>query len=144
LKTLLDSSVLIAGMLGLHSDHRRARIWLEKAKNGEIEAIVSAHSLAEVYSVLTRMPRPLQVSTAVALQLIERNILNYTKVIALTADDYRDLIRHLSQAGIAGGAVYDGIIANVAAKEQVDQIVTLNAKDFHRVYPSLAANVIVP
>src|SRR5262245_34138925 len=43
------------------------------------EAIVSAHSLAEVYPVLTRMPRPLQVSTAVALQLIERNILNYTE-----------------------------------------------------------------
>jgi predicted nucleic acid-binding protein len=94
LKTLLDSSVLIAGMLGLHSDHQRARIWLEKAKNGDIEAIVSAHTLAEVYSVLTRMPRPLQVSTGVALQLIERNILNYTEVIALTADDYRDLIRH--------------------------------------------------
>jgi predicted nucleic acid-binding protein len=131
-------------MLGLHSDHKRARIWLEKAKNRDIEAIVSAHSLAEVYSVLTRMPRPLQVSTDVALRLIEHDILNYTEVIALTADDYRNLIRHLSQAGIAGGAVYDGIIASVAAKAQVDQIITLNARDFRRVYPSLAASVIVP
>src|SRR5262245_53702685 len=116
-------------MLGLHSDHQRARIWLEKAKNGDIEAIVSAHSLAEVYSVLTRMPRPLRVSTDAALRLIEHNILNYTEVIALTAGDYCDLILHLSQVGIAGGAVYDGIIASVAAKGQVDHIVTLNAKD---------------
>jgi len=144
LKALLDSSVLIAGMLGLHSDHLRARVWLEKAKNGDIEAIVSAHSLVEVYSVLTRMPRPLQVSTNVALQLIESNILNYSEVIALTADDYRDLIRHLSQVGIAGGAVYDGIIACAAAKAQVDQIITLNARDFRRIYPALAASVVVP
>lgn len=86
----------------------------------------------------------MQVSTDVALRLIEHDILNYTEVIALTADDYRNLIRHLSQAGIAGGAVYDGIIASVAAKAQVDQIITLNARDFRRVYPSLAASVIVP
>jgi predicted nucleic acid-binding protein len=131
-------------MLGLHSDHQRARIWLEKAKNGDIEALVSAHSLAEVYSVLTRMPRPLQVSTNVALQLIEHNILNCAEVIALTADDYRDLIRHLSQIGIAGGAVYDGIIACAAAKAQAGQIVTLNAKDFRRIYPALAASIVVP
>jgi len=90
------------------------------------------------------MPRPLQVSTDVALQLIERNILNHTEVVALTADDYRNLIRHLSQAGIAGGAVYDAIIACAAAKAQVDHIITLNPKDFRRVYPALAASVIVP
>lgn len=87
MKSLLDSSVLIAGMLGLHSDHQRARIWLEKAKNGDIEAIVSA-------------------------------------------DDYRDLIRHLAQASIAGGAVCDGIIACAGAKAQVDQVITLNAQRF--------------
>ena len=79
-----------------------------------------------------------------ALQLIERNILNYMEVVALTADDYRDLIRHLSQVGIAGGAVYDGVIACAAAKAQVDHIITFNARDFRRVYPALAAGVIVP
>lgn len=144
MKILLDSSVLIAGVLGLHSDHQRARLWLEKAKNGDIEAIVSAHTLAEVYSVLTRMPRPLRVSPGVALQLIERNILSCIEVLALTADEYCDLIRHLAQIGIVGGAVYDAVIACAAAKAQVDHIVTFNARDFRRVYPALAASVIVP
>ncbi|MEP7341610.1 MAG: hypothetical protein ABI977_28015 [Acidobacteriota bacterium] len=56
----------------------------------------------------------------------------------------RNLIRHLAQTGISRGAVYDGVIACAAAKAQVDHIVTFNARDFRRVYPALAASVIVP
>ncbi len=144
MKVLLDSSVLIAGSLQTHGDHQRSIDWMVKARTGQIEAIVSAHTLAEVYSVLTRMPPPLRISPAAALQIIERNILSLMEVIALTGQEYADLIRYLSRIGIAGGAVYDGIIACAADKAQVDHIVTLNAKDFHRVYPTLTATVISP
>lgn len=144
MKVLFDSSVLIASSLQAHGDHQRSIEWMDKARAGQIEAVVSAHTLAEVYSVLTRLPSPLRVSPAVALQIIERNILGLMEVVALTGQEYADLIRYLSGIGIAGGAVYDGIIACAADKAQVDHIVTLNAKDFHRVYPILTAAVISP
>lgn len=144
MKVLLDTSVLVAGTLKLHADHQRARPWLLKAKKGEVEAIVAAHALAEAYAVLTRLPRPLRVSPAMAGQLIEHNVLNFIEVIALTSADYRDLIQHLARVGIAGGATYDAVIACVAAQAQVDHIVTFNARDFRRVYPALAASIIVP
>lgn len=144
MKVLFDTSVLIAGSMQLHSDHQRALVWMEKARNGQIEAVVSAHTLAEVYSVMTRIPVPQQVSPSNALRIIERNIVGLMQIIALTGDEYIDLIRHLSQTGIAGGATYDAVIACAAAKAQVDHILTLNTKDFQRVYPALAASVITP
>jgi predicted nucleic acid-binding protein len=144
LKVLLDTSVLVAGTLRLHADYQRARPWLLKASKGEVQAIIAAHALAEAYAVLTRLPRPLRASPAVAWQLIERNVLNSTEIIALTSADYRDLIEHLAQTGIAGGATYDAVIACVAAQAQVDHIVTFNVRDFRRVYPALAASIIVP
>lgn len=144
MKILLDTSVLVAGALRLHKHHQRASVWLEKLKNGQVQTVVSAHTLAETYSTLTGMPRPYRVSPNAAWQIIERYLLNQIEVIALTKDDYVNLIRQLSQNGIAGGAVYDGVIACAAAKAQVDHIVTFNARDSRRVYPSLAASVIVP
>lgn len=109
-----------------------------------VTAFVSAHSLAEVYSVLTRAPFSPMLSPAQAHQLMADSIFGKVEVVALTTDDYQDLVRHLARTSIAGGAVYDGVIACAAAKAQVDHIVTFNVRDFRRVYPSLAASVLVP
>ena len=54
------------------------------------------------------------------------------------------MIEHLANLGIIGGAVYDGLIMYAAAKVEVDLIVTLNEKDFRRVYPELATKVVSP
>lgn len=134
----------VAALVESHDDNERALPWLEKVRQKTITAVISAHTLAEVYSVLTRAPFRPMLSPAQAYQLMEDNIIEQVEIVALTVDDYLDLIRHLAQTGIAGGAVYDAVIACAAAKAQVDHIVTFNARDFRRVYPSLAASVLVP
>ncbi len=144
MKALIDTSVLVAGMLTLHTHHSRALPMLASAKNGQLDAVVSAHSLAETYSTLTRMPPPLRISPQHAWLAIKSNVLSVMTVFALTANDYRDLIEHLAQNNIAGGVTYDAVIAWAAVKTQVDQIITLNAKDFRRIVPALAAKVVVP
>ncbi len=144
MKVLLDTSVLVAAPVDSHPHHQRALPWLEQVRQQAVVAVVSAHSLAELYAVLTTLPVRPKISPAVAYQLIEDNVIGEMETVPLTSDDYCDLVRHLSQTGIAGGAVYDGVIACAAAKAQVDHIVTFNARDFRRVYPTLAASVIVP
>ena len=144
MKVLLDTSVWVAGMVKSHVHYQRALPWLENVRQQIVTAVISAHTLAEVYSVLTRTPFNPMLSPAQAYQLIEDNIIGKVEIVALTVDDYLDLIRHLAQTGIAGGAVYDAVIACAAAKAEVDHIVTFNARDFRRVYPSLAASVLVP
>jgi predicted nucleic acid-binding protein len=57
MKALLDTSTLIAAMLPDHVHHAHALAWLSRAKSGAFEFVGSAHSLAEIYAVLTRLPR---------------------------------------------------------------------------------------
>lgn len=141
---MIDTSVLVAGMQALHAQHHRALPVLVKAQSGQLEAVVSAHSLAETYSVLTRMPLLLRISPARAWLAIEANVLSVMQVYALSSIEYRELLEHLAQTNLTGGITYDCVIAWVALKTQVDQIITLNPKDFRRVVPALSAQIIVP
>jgi len=144
LKALIDTSVLVAGIIRTHTDHQRALPVMKQIRHGQLDAVISAHSLAECYAVITRMPPPPRLSPPQTWQLIQRDVLSLMTVFALTANDYRDLIEHLAQNNIAGGVTYDAVIAWAAVKTQVDQIITLNAKDFRRVVPALAAKVVIP
>ena len=59
LKILFDSSVLICDMVEAHPKHNPALSWLKRAKDKEFRFLVSAHSLLEIYSVLTTNARVL-------------------------------------------------------------------------------------
>ena len=47
---LLDTSVLVSGMVSDHVHHAQTQAWLAKAKGDAFEAVVSGHSLAELYA----------------------------------------------------------------------------------------------
>ena len=47
-----------------------------------------------------------------------------------------NLIQRLARRGLAGGVVYDALIAAAALTAQADCIVTLNPGDFQRVVPA--------
>jgi hypothetical protein len=66
-------------------------------------------------------------------------VLNRFKVVFLSDEDYVAAIDHLSDLDFVGGATYDALILHAAAQANADQVVTLNARDFHRVYPSTSA-----
>ena len=56
MKTLFDTSVLVAAVVEPHPMHVRALPWLQRAKAGEIDFFVASHTLAELYAVLTTLP----------------------------------------------------------------------------------------
>ena len=144
MKILLDTSVLVAAMVEAHPAHERALPWLKRVKNGNDKGIIAAHSLAELYSILTTLPVQPQISPTDARQLIRENIVAYFDIVFLSDDDYSQVIDHLAEIGIVGGATYDALILRVALKVNIDQVVTLNEKDFRRVYPELAEKIISP
>jgi predicted nucleic acid-binding protein len=106
--------------------------------------VVAAHSLAELYAVLTTLPVQPRILPSVAQQLIKHNVLDTFEVAFLSDKDYATVIDHLSDLGIIGGATYDALILHAAAQANVDQVVTLNEKDFRRVYPALAGKIVCP
>jgi len=84
------------------------------------------------------------ISPQEAQQLIQRNVLDVFEVITLSEYNYISVINHLSESGLVSGVIYDALILKAAMKANVDNVVTLNEKDFKRVYPDFAHQIISP
>ncbi|MDB6112950.1 MAG: hypothetical protein JWR69_4700 [Pedosphaera sp.] len=145
MKVLLDTSVLVAAVVSKHDAHSRAFAVLERILNGKDEGVVAAHSLAEMYAVLTKLPPPFRHTPEQALLSIEENVLKHFKISALAANDYASLIREAALTGIQGGTIYDAVLLRSAAKAAPDKFYTLNLKHFQAVAPkTLASTLLAP
>jgi predicted nucleic acid-binding protein len=136
--------VLLAAMLEQHRDHGRCLPWLQRAQRGALELQVAAHSIAELYAVLSSYPTRPRISTAAAARLIRENVIATASVIALTGTDYAAVISRLAERSLPGGVVYDALIAQAALKAGADRLVTLNPRDFQRVWTGPATALVAP
>jgi predicted nucleic acid-binding protein len=143
-KVFFDTSVLVAAMLEKHPHHGRALPWLRQAARGEVEFLVAAHSMAEMYSVLTTYPARPRISPSSARRLIRDNVEKTAKVVSLAAADYASVLERMSELGLAGGAVYDALLARAAEKAAAERLLTFNPGDFARVWPRGEALLHVP
>ena len=132
MKVLFDTSVLVSACVAEHPKHTAALSLLQKAISREIEFVVAAHSLLECYAVLTTLPLAPKISPHVARELIYHNIEKHADIVALTSKEYSSVIDSIAKHGFLGGVVYDALIFKVAEKAEVDQLLTLNEKDFKR------------
>ena len=144
MKILFDTSALVAALVEKHPNHPWAFPWLQKAKAQAFTGFVAAHSIAELYSVLTTLPIRPRISSASAGQMIKRDIVDQLDLVALSKEDYATVIEYLSGMGIVGGVTYDALILQAAIIANVDQIVTLNADDFRRIRPELVNKIVSP
>lgn len=135
MRILFDTSVIVAAVVENHPYHKKALPWLKKAKENEFELIIAAHTLAELYAVLTTLPVRPRISPAIAWSLIHDNIETTAKIIALTPSEYSLTIIYMSEKGFSGGIIYDALIAKAALKAKVDRLLTLNKMDFEKVLP---------
>lgn len=135
MKVLFDTSVLVAATIEAHPAHDRALPWLKKAKARSLDYLVASHSLAELYAVLSSLPTTPRVSPGLARRLIHENVEKLARVIPLSARDYSIVLRTMAELGLSGGAVYDVLISRAAQKAKADRLLTLNPRDFLRVWP---------
>jgi predicted nucleic acid-binding protein len=126
---LADSNCLIAVMCGWHEHHQATIESLDRRADGGEELIVAAHSLLEVYAVLTRLPEPHALAPDVAGDLVRANW-GRVRTIALTASDVHALIRRDAEGGVGGGRTYDSVIAASAIKGDASAILTWNVRNF--------------
>jgi len=102
------------------------------------EVALSGHALAETYSVLTRLPGDLRLEPADAALLLHER---FAKPLTLGVAMSTQIPDALSRLRIAGGAVYDALVA-LAAVEHDAGLATrdLRAKG---TYEAVGARVIV-
>jgi predicted nucleic acid-binding protein len=129
----LDTSVAIALLVRTHRAHADVVAWW-----GGREVALSGHALAETYSVLTRLPGDLRVAPTDATRLIAER---FADPLQLSAKNFRRLPALCSRIGIAGGAVYDALVA-LAALEH-DAILATRDRRAQSTYETVGADVVV-
>jgi len=136
-----DTSVLVAAVSVQHVHHAPSlKVYLAADKK---QAACAAHSLAEVYSTLTRMPGRQRMECNQALLLLD-DIQRRVTAVALDAEEYHSAIAAAAAEGIVGGTIYDALIARCALKAQATTIYTWNVDHFRRCGPEVAKRVRTP
>lgn len=102
------------------------------------EIALSGHAMIETYSVLTRLPGDLRLTPADAARLLAER---FSEALLLRSATARDLPRVLSGLGVAGGAVYDALVA-LAALEHGADLATRDARA-KTTYDKVGVRVIV-
>jgi len=132
MKIFLDTSVLAAAFWGDHPQHTASLRLIKSAtpKN----AFCSAHSVAEVYSTMTRLPVKPPIPTEQAVLFVRQMQERFT-VVALDGIDYFETIERLAERGLAKSYIYDGLIMTAAAKSGASAVYTWNMDHFLLVSP---------
>jgi predicted nucleic acid-binding protein len=143
-KVLFDTSVLVAAMVEDHPGHDRCLPWLQRAKGGGLEFLVAAHSLAELFAVLSSWPSRPRLSPSIAARLVRENVSGSARVVALSASDYETVVRDMAERSLSGGVVYDALIARAARKAGANRLLTLNPRHFLRVWPEAERIIAAP
>ena len=141
MKVLFDTSVLVAAFLERHEFHDRALAWFQMAERKEIDGVVSAHSLTEMYKVLTGMPSRPRIIAVQLWDFIRDRIAPVFEIVALTDMDYLEALERFARLDIRGGTIYDALIAHAAVKANAERIVTFNESDFIRVSAGLLVRI---
>ena len=129
-------------MVEAHPKHEQAFAWLLRARKGEFELVVSAHTLLEIYSVLTTAPFKPKISADTAKKLIDTNIKKIALIHSLNTSEYVQVINRVAGLNLKGGIVYDALIFQCAKKSGIKEIVTLNARDFNRLNQDNSVKII--
>lgn len=141
MRALFDTSVLVPVFLEDHEHHEHSlQAFLGADRRLDCCA---AHSLAEVYFTMTRLPGRHRLSGEQVLLFLE-NIRERLALIALTGNEYHAAIRDAAEAGVVGGTIYDGLIARCALKAKADAIYTWNVRHFEQFGPDVAKRLRTP
>jgi predicted nucleic acid-binding protein len=108
---LVDTSVAVALAVTDHEHHSPTVSAIGHRPLG-----LSGHAAFETFSVLTRLPPPIRRTPGTVFHLLNRN---FPESRFLSAQAAGDLLDRLTQIGIAGGAVYDALVASASLEHQL-------------------------
>lgn len=127
----LDTSVLVGGLIQLGGPDAPAQRVMDALAEGRVPDPQTAwHCCLEFYSVSTRLPVEYRLRPEDALRLLEEEILERLKVLALPVPWYKPLFRHAVADRIVGGRMLDFHVAAIAHSGGARLVVTENRRQF--------------
>lgn len=107
---LFDTSAALALVLRDHESHDATIEAIQGRRLG-----LAGHAWFETYSILTRLPPSQRLSPADAFRVLGRD---FPESSFLGEAQFTALGQELARLGIAGGAVYDALVAAVARQHR--------------------------
>jgi predicted nucleic acid-binding protein len=104
---VVDSSVAVAALVEASSNHDRARAVLVAKPS------IPVHAALETFSVMTRMPEPYRIDPVSSAELLAENFADRV-LPGVAPRSFAAWLRRLAATGVAGGAIYDALIAESA------------------------------
>lgn len=139
----LDTSIYIAASLARHERHAACFELLSDTISKRRKMGCGAHSMAELYSVLTRMPRPDRVSPTDAIAIVDR-IESLTTLVSLSSAEQMVVVRDCAARRLVSGIVHDAGLVACAQKAKATAIYTLNVRHFRLAAPDLSSIILEP
>jgi predicted nucleic acid-binding protein len=141
MKAFLDTSVLVPVFYGDHVHHRASlNLFIQFDKSN---GCCGAHSLAEVFSTLTRMPGKHRISAEQAMLFIG-SIRERLSLVALNEDEYVKALETAAALGIVGGGIYDAMLAHCAIKAKAKTIYSWNSRHYAQCGPDVTRRLQKP
>jgi predicted nucleic acid-binding protein len=140
-KWFFDTSVLIPAFVEDLKNHDRCLAAYASA-NKRV-ACCAAHSLAEVYAGVTRLPGPFRASRQQAMVFLS-DMEERLTIVSLDATEYSAIIRQAAVNGSLGATIYDALLAGCAIKAKAETIYTDNERHFRTLGPDVASRVRKP
>jgi len=141
MRAFFDTSVLIPVFVEDHEHHEASlEVFLQANKD---QGSCAAHSLAEFYAVITRLPGRHRLSGDQALLLVQ-GIRERLTIVTLTAEEHFSALQAAAAAGIVGGAIYDALLVRCAAKSGARTLFTWNVRHFDRLGLGAAKRIQTP
>lgn len=141
MKAFFDSSVLVPVFYGDHEHHEKSIAAFRKYRRAQ--ACCGAHTLAEVYSALTRMPGKHRISAEQAILFIE-TLRERLSVVSLDAEEYWHGLKKYADLGIVGGTIYDAMLGYCALKAKAETIYSWNTGHYQQLGPEIVNRLQTP
>ena len=132
MKVFFDTSVLVGAFYGDHPRHAACLRLLEDASKKT--HFCAAHSVTELYAVMTRLPVRPRITPEQGLLFVE-NVRDYFAVITLSAAEQFEAVAEAARRGLAGAKVYDLLTIKCAAKAGAERAYALDGAGFARLAP---------
>lgn len=110
-RVAFDTSVAVPWVMQSHPQHDTVHAAVSVRRPS-----LTGQSLVETYSVLTRLAGDARLAPRDAATVIERS---FGPALILSETAMADVVTELGRRGVAGGAVYDALVAMAAVEARV-------------------------
>ena len=130
MRVFFDTSVIVAASVADHPHHSRAWPALQCVAMGKDQGFVGAHSIAETYAALTRVPVVPRIHPSEAARIVRDNVLRICSVVPADAAQYLEALATVQEKGLPGAKIYDALLLACAARSGAERVYTFNLSDF--------------